>query len=147
MTEPDFLENALSLLPHGIEFRFVDRLRELNPGRSAIGEYTVKGAEEFLKGHFKNDPLLPGVILIEAAAQLAGVVAQSDPSIPPLENLKLTAVKNAKITGTVKPGETIIVRASILKRLGGLVLASAEVHFSEIQILKTQLALSGDVRL
>src|SRR6266542_937487 len=98
---------ALKRLPHGPEFRFVDRLVSLDPGQHGVAEYTVRGDEFFLRGHFPSQPIFPGVLLVEAAAQLAGVVAQSDPKIPPLRGLKLTALRNVKILGAVKPGEVI----------------------------------------
>lgn len=75
---------ALAALPHGPEFRFLDRLLTLEPGRCGTVEFARRGDEGFLRGHFPGEPLLPGVLLIEAAAQLAGVVAQSDPAHPPL---------------------------------------------------------------
>ncbi len=92
------LDKALSLLPHGAEFRFLDRLAKLDPGQSGAGGYKVRGDEPFLRGHFPGQPIFPGVLLVEAAAQLAGVVAQSDPKIPPLAGLKLTALRNVKIS-------------------------------------------------
>src|SRR5476651_1531183 len=119
------LATALKLLPHGAEFRFVDRLAKLNPGQSGEGEYTVRGDEPFLRGHFPGEPIFPGVLLVEAAAQLAGVVAQSDSKIPPLKNLKLTALRNVKILGTARPGEIISLEAKITGRLGNLVQAQA----------------------
>ena len=88
--------NALNALPHGPEFRFLDRLTALEPGKSGAGEYTLRGDEPWLGGHFPGAPLMPGVLLVEAAAQLAGVVAQSDSQIPPLAGLKLTALRNVK---------------------------------------------------
>src|SRR4026209_803946 len=101
------LAQALAFLPHGPEFRFIDRLHTLTPGKEGAAEYNVRGDEPFLRGHFPGQPLFPGVLLIEAAAQLAGVVAQSDPAIGPLPGLKLTAVRNAKIFGSAAPGETV----------------------------------------
>src|SRR3954454_19207424 len=99
------MNDALKLLPHGPEFRFLDRLVALDPGKSGAGEYTVRGDEPFLRGHFPGEPLFPGVLLLEAAAQLAGTVAQSDPQIPPLAGLKLTAMRGIKIVGTARPRE------------------------------------------
>jgi 3-hydroxyacyl-[acyl-carrier-protein] dehydratase len=141
----DALASALAKLPHGPEFRFLDRLIELDPGKRGAGEYTVRGDEPFLRGHFPGDPLLPGVLLIEAAAQLAGVVAQSDPAIPPLKELKLTAVHGAKITGSARPGTPLRIEASVSGRMGGLVTATATVSAAGHIVLKTGLTLSGTV--
>jgi 3-hydroxyacyl-[acyl-carrier-protein] dehydratase len=137
------LESALSRLPHGAEFRFVDRLTELTPGQSGRGEYRVRGDEPFLRGHFPGEPIFPGVLLIEAVAQLAGVVAQSDPKIPPLNHLKLTAVRNVKIVGTAKPGETLLLEARITARLGNLIQAQATARVASELILTAEITLSG----
>jgi 3-hydroxyacyl-[acyl-carrier-protein] dehydratase len=138
------LANALSLLPHGAEFRFVDRLTKLVPGQSGAGEYNVRGDEPFLRGHFPGTPIFPGVLLVEAAAQLAGVVAQSDPKIPPLKNLKLTAMRNVKILGTARPGEMILLEAKISGRLGNLVQAQVSARVNGQEVLQAELVLSGE---
>jgi 3-hydroxyacyl-[acyl-carrier-protein] dehydratase len=140
---PDDLQRALKFLPHGAEFRFVDRLTSLNPGESGTGEYTVRGDEAFLSGHFPGEPIFPGVLLVEAAAQLAGVIAQSDPKIPPLRNLKLTAMRSVKIHGTARPGEIIRLEAKITGRLGTLVQAQATARVGGEIVLTAELALSG----
>src|SRR5436853_5120950 len=113
----DPLEKALASLPHGPEFRFLNRLYRLDPGKSGAGEYKVRGDEPFLKGHFPEQPIFPGVLLVEAAAQLAGTVAQGDPQIGPMPGLKLTALRNVKILGTARPGEVIQLEAQIKGRL------------------------------
>src|SRR5438034_4029131 len=120
------LTAALDLLPHGSEFRFLDRLLSLEPGKSGAGEYAVRGDEPFLRGHFPGRPMMPGVLLVEAAAQLAGVVAQSDPVIPPMPGLKLTAIRGSKILGSAKPGEIIRLQARVLGRSGNLVQAEGK---------------------
>lgn len=142
----DSLETALRRLPHGAEFRFVDRLTRLEPGKEGAGEYRVRGDEPFLRGHFPGDPLMPGVLLIESAAQLAGVVAQSDPAIAPLAGLKLTALRNVKILGTAKPGEVIAIQARVTGRLGNLVQASAEVSVADKVMLTAEITLSGSAQ-
>ncbi len=138
------LAAALAALPHGPEFRFLDRLLELEPGRRGVGEYRVRGEEPFLRGHFPGEPLLPGVLLIEAAAQLAGVVAQSDPARAPLRGLKLTAVRQAKITGTARPGEVLTLRAEVVGRLGGLVQVRVQASTCAGEVLSGELTLSGE---
>ncbi|HEX3798769.1 MAG TPA: 3-hydroxyacyl-ACP dehydratase FabZ family protein [Verrucomicrobiae bacterium] len=140
----DQLAAALRRLPHGAEFRFVDRVTYLEPGRQGEGEYRVLGDEHFLRGHFPGEPLFPGVLLIEAAAQLAGVIAQSDPTIPPLANLKLTAMRAVKILGSAHPGETLQLQAQITGRLGNLVQASAQIFVMGNTVMSGELTLSGD---
>jgi 3-hydroxyacyl-[acyl-carrier-protein] dehydratase len=138
------LSEALQMLPHGPEFRFVDRLLSLEPGKTGIGEYLVRGDEPFLRGHFPVEPMMPGVLLLEAAAQLAGTVAQSDPQIPPMHGLKLAAVRAAKILGTARPGEVIHLEARVLGRMGNLVQASATASVAGKIVLQAELTLSGD---
>ncbi len=84
------------------------------------------------------------MLLVEAAAQLAGVVAQSDPKIPPLKNLKLTALRNVKILGTARPGETIVFEASITGWLGTLVQAKATANVNGQTVLQAELVLGGE---
>jgi 3-hydroxyacyl-[acyl-carrier-protein] dehydratase len=139
----DPLRTALDLLPHGIEFRFLDRLIRLEPGRSGEGECRVRGDEPFLRGHFPGEPLFPGVLLVEAAAQLAGVVAQSDPALPPLAGLKLTALRNVKMLGTARPGEVIRLEARVTGRLGNLIQAQALATVAGELVLTAELTLSG----
>jgi 3-hydroxyacyl-[acyl-carrier-protein] dehydratase len=139
----DLLQKALAWLPHGAEFRFLDRLTFLDPGQSGVGEYRLRGDEAFLGGHFPGEPMMPGVLLVEAVAQLAGVVAQSDPQIPPLAGLKLTALKSVKILGTAKPGEVIQLEVRILGRLGQLIQAQARALVKGTPIMAAELTLAG----
>ena len=140
------LATALKQLPHGPEFRFVDRLVSLEPGQSGVGEFVLRGDEVFLRGHFPGQPLLPGVLLVEAVAQLAGVIAQSDPRIPPLAGLKLTALRGVKILGTAQPGEVIRLEARLTGRLGNLIQASATASVNGRVVLQAELTLSGEGR-
>ncbi len=140
----DSLSTALRCLPHGPEFRFLDRLLSLEPGQSGTGEYTVRGDEPFLRGHFPGQPIFPGVLLVEAAAQLAGTVAQSDPQLKPLAGLKLTAMRGVKILGTARPGEVIRLEARITGRLGNLVQAQATASVAGQPVLQAELTLSGE---
>lgn len=138
------LTQALASLPHGPEFRFLDRLLNLIPGKSGSGVYLVRGDEPFLRGHFPGHPIFPGVLLVEAAAQLAGVVAQSDPEIAALEGLKLAGLRNVKISGTARPGQLIRLEARVTGRLANLVQASTEAWVEGQPVLRAELTLSGD---
>lgn len=136
-------QNAMRALPHGPEFCFLDKLVSLTPGKEGVGEYKVRGDEFFLRAHFPGNPLMPGVLLIEAAAQLTGVVAQNDPAVAPLSELKLTAIRSVKIHGTARPGETLRIEARVTGRLGALIQAQAAVFVAETKVLSAELTLAG----
>ena len=137
-------DTALSALPHGPEFRFLDELTHLEPGLRGNGCYRLRGDEPFLRGHFPGDPLMPGVLLVEAAAQLAGTVAQADPHHPPLPGLKLAAIRNARFLGVVRPGDQLLLEAQIVGRIGRLIQAVVSAAVAEQPVLKVELTLSGD---
>lgn len=137
------LNQALARLPHGLEFRFIDRVMCLDPGKNGAGEYRVRGDEPFLRGHFPGEPLFPGVLLVEGGAQLAGTVAQCDPTTPPLPGLKLTAISKMKILGSAKPGEVIRFEAVITARMANLVQATVRAYVREQRVMEGELILSG----
>ncbi len=139
----EILASALDSLPHGPGFRFVDKLVTLVPGKEALAEYRVKGNEAFLEGHFPGNPMMPGVILLEAIAQLGGVTAQSDPELKPLLDLRLTAVRAAKILGAARPGEVLKITANVEGRLGGLVQIGGQVAGSNGMLASAKITLSG----
>ena len=140
------MQESLKNLPHGPEFRFLTRLRSLDPGKAGVAEYHVRGDEPFLAGHFPGDPLFPGVLLLEAAAQLAGVVIQSAREKDPLPGLKLTAVRNAKILGSARPGETIILHAVVAGEFDNLLQAGVTAEVNGRKVLETAITLSAEKR-
>lgn len=124
-------DQELKLLPHGPSFRFIHSVTDLDPGVSAVGTYEISGDEAFLEGHFPNHPMWPGVIMIEAIAQLGGVAAQSDPDQERLNDMRLTSVKNAKILGTATPGATLVIEVKVEGRLGNLIQISGSVSVQD----------------
>ncbi len=145
MSHSSPLVQALSALPHGPSFRFIDELVEVQSGVSAIARWTLKGDEAFLEGHFPGNPMLPGVIMIEALAQLGGILAQSDRGDHPLKNVRLTAVRQFKILGSIPPGQTLSILAKRDAVMPGLVQISGEITTSEGTKLATgSVVLSGD---
>lgn len=96
-------EEIMTILPHRDNMLLLDDV-ENNDG-TAIGHYTVRGDEFFLKGHFPDNPIVPGVILCEILAQSACVLMQdamSEGKIP-----VYTGLNNVKFRSPVKPGDTI----------------------------------------
>ena len=96
-------EEIMSILPHRDHMLLLDEVE--NREGTAIGQYAVRGDEFFLKGHFPENPIVPGVILCEILAQTACVLLQDD-----LREGKLpvyTGLNNVKFRSPVRPGDTI----------------------------------------
>ena len=87
--------------------------------------------------------MVPGVILLEALAQLGGIVAQSDPELPPLRDLLLAAVQSAKITGSGIPGDVLTIQATVTGRWGALVQIEGAIKIGTRTILTARITLSG----
>lgn len=113
----DFMDSFLAGLPHRPPFRFVDEVLAIEPGVSAAGRKTFPADEPFFAGHFPGNPIVPGVILTEALAQLAGIVAAAG---RPGETYLLSAVRLMKFPRAVGPGVAIELHAKAAGELGGL---------------------------
>ncbi|MFT5190806.1 MAG: 3-hydroxyacyl-[acyl-carrier-protein] dehydratase [Verrucomicrobiales bacterium] len=137
------MNDPLTNLPHGDGFRFVNDIRDLVPGFSGTGTYEISGKEDFFRGHFPGRPIMPAVILVEALAQLGGVIAQSDPDLPTLTDMRLTAMRNVKVYGTAVPGETLLLTARVAGRLGNLIQIEGQVDCADRKLVTAQLTLSG----
>jgi len=76
MELPLMYEDIIKILPHRYPFLLVDRIIELELGKSVVGIKNVTIDEPFFRGHFPDKPIMPGVLIIEAMAQVGGVLAQ-----------------------------------------------------------------------
>ncbi len=136
---------VLSSLPHGPEFRFVDEVTDLQPGVSVTARWTLKGQEAFLAGHFPGQPLLPGVIMVEALAQAGGILAQSSRGDSPLQNVRLTAIRQFKIFGSITPGQTLVIHARLDGAMGGLIQLSGDLATSDgVKLASGSVVLTGE---
>jgi UDP-3-O-[3-hydroxymyristoyl] N-acetylglucosamine deacetylase/3-hydroxyacyl-[acyl-carrier-protein] dehydratase len=115
---PIYIEQIRVLLPHRYPFLLVDRVIELEPGKRVVGIKNVTINEPFFQGHFPQKPIMPGVLLIEAMAQVGGVLVLSV-----AENkgkmAYLTGIDKARFRRLVVPGDQLRVEVTILQtRLG-----------------------------
>lgn len=109
-----------AIIPHRPPFRFVDEIVELEPGVRAVGRLQVTGEEWFLQGHFPGNPIVPGVIMVEACAQVAAVCALTHPDHQGKFGV-FAAIDDTRFTRIVRPGDVLdltIVMERLRMRLG-----------------------------
>lgn len=133
-------KQIMEIIPHRQPFLLVDTIEEMEAGQRALGKKCVTFNEPFFAGHFPQEPIMPGVLIIEALAQTGAVALLSMP-----ENKGKLAlfggIKNAKFKGKVVPGDVLMLETSIIKMKGpvgvgdakayvdGKVVATAEITF------------------
>jgi 3-hydroxyacyl-[acyl-carrier-protein] dehydratase len=97
---------ADDFLPHRPPFLFITELTGVEPGQSATGSWRLTGDEDFFAGHFPGRPTLPGVLMVEALAQLGGVAVLADPRFAGKLPL-FGGIEKARFRRQVLPGERL----------------------------------------
>lgn len=135
------IHGIMSILPHRYPFLLVDRVIELEEGKRAIGIKNVTINDYFFQGHFPTKPIMPGVLMIEAMAQTAGVTVLTNEAHRGKVAFFLSA-NNVKFRKVVKPGDQLVMEVEVLKdrprmahiqakaKVGEDVVAEADMVFS-----------------
>jgi len=110
----------LKLLPHRYPFLLVDRIIDIDGDRSAVGIKNVTANEPHFQGHFPENPVMPGVLIIEAMAQTAGAIClnAANSSMPSL--VYFMTIDEAKFRKPVVPGDRLEIRVVKQKQRGNI---------------------------
>jgi 3-hydroxyacyl-[acyl-carrier-protein] dehydratase len=116
MTQPLTLEEIKKVLPHRYPFLLVDRILSMELGQHIVGLKNVTANEPFFAGHFPNNPIMPGVLIIEAMAQVAGILALlTTPENLGNQNLFLMSLDKVRFRRPVVPGDQLILDLKVLR--------------------------------
>jgi beta-hydroxyacyl-ACP dehydratase FabZ len=108
--------DILKILPHRYPFLLVDRIVALEPEKRIVGIKNVTVNEPFFQGHFPGAPVMPGVLIIESMAQVAGVLIYRDLPDKEKKLIYFTGIENAKFRRPVTPGDQILIEMELLSR-------------------------------
>ena len=119
MILPMGITEILKILPHRYPFLLVDRIVELDPGVRVVGIKNVTYNEEFFQGHFPGNPVMPGVLQLEALAQAGALLAhESAPFDPSQKVILLLAFDEVKFRRVVSPGDRLDLHVAIERQKG-----------------------------
>jgi 3-hydroxyacyl-[acyl-carrier-protein] dehydratase len=136
------LKEILENLPHAFPFRMIDRILEIEKGRKAIALKNVSIDEPYFLGHFPKDPVMPGVLILEAMAQTGGLAFQSSfesggEGIP-----VLARVEEFRLKRRVIPGDQLIIEAEVLHVFSNLAKVKVLARVGEETVAEGTLVLA-----
>lgn len=134
-------KEIMEIIPHRQPFMLVDTIEELEPGKRAVGRKCVSYNEPFFVGHFPQEPVMPGVLIVEALAQVGAVAILSLP-----ENkgkiAYFGAINSAKFKGKVIPGDVLTLETEIIKVKGPIGVGSAKASVNGKTVVQAELTFA-----
>mgnify|MGYP006284885075 FL=1 len=120
-----------SILPHRYPFLLVDRIEEIEAGEKVTGIKNVTINEEFFQGHFPDHPIMPGVLIVEAMAQVSGFLMYQTVDDPQNKLPYFTGIDNAKFRRPVVPGDTLRIEGEVIRLRGSIAKIAAKSYVED----------------
>ena len=139
---PIDVKGIMEILPHRYPFLLVDRIVELEKGKTITGIKNVTMNEPFFQGHFPEEPVMPGVLILEAMAQVGGILAcLSDPEM--IGKLVFFAgVDKARFRRVVRPGDQLVMKLEMIKQKGKITKMGAKAYVDDQLATEAELMAS-----
>ncbi|HEV8148582.1 MAG TPA: 3-hydroxyacyl-ACP dehydratase FabZ, partial [Gemmatimonadales bacterium] len=112
------IERIMEVLPHRYPLLLVDRILELEPRKRVVGIKNVTINEPFFQGHFPGHPIMPGVLIVEAMAQVGGMLLMDELQAPPPKVVYFMALDHVKFRRPVVPGDQLRSEVEIIQLRG-----------------------------
>lgn len=131
------------ILPHRYPFLLVDRITDMEKGKSIIGYKNISISEPAFMGHFPGHPIYPGVLILEGMAQAGGVLALKSNDLTKEELAKkviyFMSIDKAKFRSPVKPGDKLEYRIEIKKLRGTLIVLDGKAYVDDSLVAEAEL--------
>jgi len=132
------IDEILALMPHNYPFLLVDRVVEFEPQKRIVGIKNVTFNEPFFPGHFPGKPIMPGVLIIEALAQTAGILAFK--SFPGLKgDVRFIGIDKARFRKPVTPGDQLRLSLEVVKHRREIWVFDGQAYVDEKKVAEAQI--------
>jgi 3-hydroxyacyl-[acyl-carrier-protein] dehydratase len=135
------IHEILKRLPHRYPFLMIDRVLELDHGKRIQALKNVTMNEPFFTGHFPNRPVMPGVMMLEALAQAAAILAFDALGVRPDDKtvFYFVGIDNARFKRPVEPGDQLILNATLERSRAGIVKFSSHATVGDVVAVEAEL--------
>ena len=134
-------QEIMNIIPHRYPFLLVDTIEELEPGMRALGKKCVSVNEPFFQGHFPGNPVMPGVLIIEALAQVGAVAMLSQPEFQG-RTAYFAGIDKARFRQKVVPGDVLMLETEIIKVKGPVGIGKATARVNDKVAAQAELTFS-----
>ena len=134
-------QEIMNIIPHRYPFLLVDTIEELEPGMRALGKKCVSVNEPFFQGHFPGNPVMPGVLIIEALAQVGAVAMLSQPEFQG-RTAYFAGIDKARFRQKVVPGDVLMMETEIIKVKGPVGIGKATARVNDKVAAQAELTFS-----
>lgn len=131
-------KQIMEIIPHRYPFLLVDKAEILDDGKGAIGYKNVTINEPFFCGHFPSEPVMPGVLIIEALAQVGAIALLSQEAFKG-KIAYFAGIKDAKFRNKVVPGDCLKLHCEIIKQRGPMGIGKAVAYVDEQKVCEAEL--------
>lgn len=135
------ITEIMDIIPHRYPFLLIDAIEEIEDGKRAVGKKCVSGNELFFQGHFPGNPVMPGVLIIEALAQVGAVAMLSKPEMKG-KTAYFAGIDKAKFRQKVVPGDVLILETEIIKVKGPMGIGKAVAKVDGKKVAEAELTFA-----
>lgn len=141
------IHKVMELLPHRYPFLLIDRVNEFEQGKSLTAIKNVTINEPFFQGHFPGQPIMPGVLVLEAMAQATGLLAFSSMGDAHKSKLyMLVGIDKARFRGQVVPGDQLVLKISLKRNMRGIGMYQCEARINGDVVAEAEMMCSAQDR-